>query len=51
MRATAAAWSGVRMPKPTPTGSLVWRLMRSTWVRTASSVAELVPVMPSTETK
>ena len=50
VRAMARAFSGVRMPKPTQTGSLVWRLMRATAPLTAVASAAAAPVMPVIET-
>ena len=48
--AMARACLAVRIPKPTATGNLVWRLMRVTaaWTLSASGAAE--PVMPVIET-
>ena len=46
----ARAASGVRMPKPTQTGNLVWRLMRATASPTALESALALPVMPVIET-
>ncbi len=48
--AMARAASGVRMPKPTQTGSLVCRLMRATASPTALASALALPVMPVIET-
>ena len=44
--AIARAASGVRMPKPTQTGSLVWRLMRATASPTTVESALALPVIP-----
>jgi len=44
------AASGVRMPKPTQTGNLVWRLMRATAAETCAASALALPVMPVIET-
>ena len=44
------AASGVRMPKPTQTGSLVWRLIRVTASVTTLISAAALPVMPVMET-
>src|SRR6266567_3899411 len=44
--AIARAASGVRMPKPTQTGSLVCRLMRETASPTTLESALALPVMP-----
>src|SRR6185312_4325883 len=48
--AMAHAASGVRMPKPTHTGSLVCRLMRATASPTTFELAAAAPVMPVIET-
>ena len=50
MQATAAARSGVLMPKPTATGSPVAARTRATAGATASASASLAPVTPATET-
>ena len=49
-RAMAAACAGVRMPKPTATGSALWRRRRATAAPTCSASGALVPVMPVIET-
>src|SRR5262249_6604835 len=48
--AITAACSAVRTPKPTATGSLVWRLMRSTAAATFVGSGVAAPVMPVIET-
>src|SRR6185295_2202545 len=48
--AIARAASGVRIPKPTQTGSLVCRLIRATASPTALESALALPVMPVMET-
>src|SRR5215510_1319230 len=48
--AIVAACSAVRTPKPTATGSLVWRLMRPTAAVTLAGSAMAAPVMPVIET-
>src|SRR5262249_57307572 len=48
--AIVAACSAVRTPKPTATGSLVWRLMRATAAVTFAGSATAAPVMPVIET-
>src|SRR6185312_7339267 len=48
--ATAAACAGVRMPKPTATGSSVCFFSRVTAAVITSPVADLVPVTPATAT-
>src|SRR6516162_2439536 len=48
--AITAACSAVRTPKPTATGSLVWRLMRATAAVTLAGSAVAAPVMPVIET-
>src|SRR5262245_52542318 len=48
--AITAACSAVRTPKPTATGSLVWRLMRATAAVTFAGSAMAAPVMPVIET-
>src|SRR5258706_3342892 len=48
--ATAAAWAAVRMPKPTATGSAVWRFRRMTALDTSASAADRGPVIPAIET-
>ncbi len=48
--AIARAASGVRMPKPTQTGNLVWPLIRATASPTTPESALALPVMPLTAT-
>jgi len=50
LRAIAAACSAVRTPKPTATGSAVWRLMRATASATLELSGAAMPVMPVIET-
>ena len=48
--AIARACLAVRTPKPTATGSLVWRLMRATASVTLLTSGAAAPVMPVIET-
>ena len=50
LSAIARACSAVRTPKPTQTGSLVWRLMRATAAATLPGSGAAAPVMPVIET-